>query len=152
VQLNYLFFADDSLLFCRTNIDEWNNMQEILEMYEKSFGQRLNKEKMSLFFSKNTKVEVRAHIKALAGVNSTQSYEKYLGLPSLIGRSRIRSFKNIEGRIWNRINGWKEKFLTHAGKEVLLKSVIQAIPTYTMSVFKLPKTLCKRINSMMQRF
>lgn len=97
-------------------------------------------------------MEVRAHIKALAGVNSTQNYEKYLGLPSLIGRSQVRSFKNIEGRIWDCINGWKEKFLTHAGKEVLLKSVIQAIPAYTMSVFKLPKTLCKRINSMMQRF
>jgi hypothetical protein len=66
---------------------------------KKSSGQRLNREKTSLFFSKNTKMEVRAHIKALAGVNSTQSYEKYLGLPSLIGRSRILSFKNIEGRI-----------------------------------------------------
>jgi hypothetical protein len=117
VRLNHLFFLDDSLLFCRMNIDEWNNMQEILEMYEKSFGQKLNREKMSLFFSKNTKVEVWAHIKALAGVNSTQSYEKYLGLLSLIGRSRIRSFKNIEGLIWNRINGWKEKFLTYAGKK-----------------------------------
>ena len=97
-------------------------------------------------------MEVRAHIKALAGVNSTQNYEKYLGLPSLIGRSQVRSFKNIEGRIWDRLNGWKEKFLTQARKEVLLKSVIQAIPTYTMSVFKLPKTLCKKINSMMLRF
>lgn len=127
-------------------------MQEILEKYERSSGQRLSTAKTSLFFSKNTKVEVRAHIKAVAGVNSTQSYEKYLGLPSLIGRSRVRSFKNIQGRIWDRINGWKEKLLTHAGKEVLLKSVIQAIPTYTMSVFNLPKTLCKWINSMMLRF
>lgn len=87
VRLNHLFFADDSLVFCRANIDEWNNLQGILEMYERSFGQRLNREKTSIFFSKKTKVEVRAHIKALAGVNDTKSYEKYLGLPSLIGRS-----------------------------------------------------------------
>jgi hypothetical protein len=34
----------------------------------------------------------------------------------------------------------------------LLKAVVQAIPTYTMSVFKIPKTLCNEINSMMARF
>lgn len=62
------------------------------------------------------------------------------------------SFKDIEGRIWDRICGWKEKFLSQAGKEVLFKAVLQAIPTYTMSVFQLPKILCKRINSMLQRF
>ena len=50
------------------------------------------------------------------------------------------------------MNGWKEKFISQAGKEVLLKAVVQAIPTYTMSVFQLPKTLCKEISSMMSKF
>jgi hypothetical protein len=86
------------------------------------------------------------------GLNSIENYEKHLGLPALIGRSRISTFNGIKGRIWNRINRWKEKFLSHAEKEVLLKSVIQAIPTYTMSVFRLPKTLCKEINAMMGQF
>jgi hypothetical protein len=50
------------------------------------------------------------------------------------------------------MNGWKEKFLSHAGKEVLIKAVLQAIPTYTMSVFKLPITLCREINSLFSKF
>lgn len=58
----------------------------------------------------------------------------------------------LKERIWSRINGWKEKFLFSAGKEILLKAVIQAIPTYTISVFQLPKALCEQINSMMSKF
>ena len=42
--------------------------------------------------------------------------------------------------------------MTPAGKEVLLKAVVQAILTYTIAVFKLPKLLCKKLNSMMLRF
>jgi hypothetical protein len=45
-----------------------------------------------------------------------------------------------------------EKFLSQAGREILIKAVIQAIPTYTMSVFQLPKSLCTEINAMMGRF
>jgi hypothetical protein len=71
---------------------------------------------------------------------------------SLVGKSRVAAFMGVKNRIWERINGWKEKFFSQAGKEVLLKAVIQSIPTYTMSVFQLPKTLCKDINSMMAKF
>jgi hypothetical protein len=64
----------------------------------------------------------------------------------------MRAFGGMKGRIWERMQGWKENFLSQAGKEVLLKAVVHAIPTYTMSVFQLPKTLCKDINSLMSKF
>ncbi|XP_059449513.1 uncharacterized protein LOC132180640 [Corylus avellana] len=151
-RLSHLFFADDSLLFCKASVTEWENLQAILIGYGKASGQCLNRQKTSIFFSKNTHLERRAQLLSLVGASSTESYEKYLGLLALIGRSRIKSFNSLQGRIWNRLTGWKEKFFTHAGKEVLLKALIQAISTYTMSVFQLPKILCKRINTMMSRF
>lgn len=39
-----------------------------------------------------------------------------------------------------------------AGKEILIKSMITAIPTYVMSIFKLPKTWCAEINTMIADF
>jgi ribonuclease HI len=150
--ITHLFFADDSVLFCRANIKEWGKNQDVLECYEAAPGQKINREKTSLFFSWNTKPAIRTILLGAVGVASTQRYETYLGLPALIGRSKMSVFQGIKGRIWARLHGWKEKFLSHAGKEILLKAVIQAIPTYTMSVFQLPKTICKEINSLMSKF
>jgi hypothetical protein len=121
-------------------------------VYEEVLGQKLNRDKTSIFFSKNTKAKTRDHIASVADVSPAQHYEKYLGLSALIGRSQVSTFTDIKAKIWDQINGWKEKFLSQVGKKILLKVVVQAIPTYTMSLFLLPKTLCNDINSMMSRF
>jgi hypothetical protein len=49
----------------------------------------------------------------------------------------------FKDRIWAQISNWKNRFLSQAGKEVLLKSVAQAIPTYTMNIFLLLRTLVR---------
>lgn len=48
--------------------------------------------------------------------------------------------------------GWKEKLLSRGGKEVLIKAVLQAIPTYEMFIFKLPSMLCREIHSIIKKF
>jgi hypothetical protein len=55
-------------------------------------------------------------------------------------------------RVMLRIKGWKEKFLSMGGKEILLKAVAQSIPVYAMSVFLLPKNVCKKITDVISQF
>ena len=95
---------------------------------------------------------MREHIKLPLGVPEIKQYEKYLGLPSLVGRNKKASFSYIKERVWRKIQGWKEKLLSQAGREVLIKLVVQAIPTYMMSCFKLPLGLCSEIESLIRKF
>jgi hypothetical protein len=146
VRLTHIFFANDSLLFCRANFDEWGNLLKVLQAYELASWQKLNVGKTSIFFSKNTGGEFKAFIRSSAGIVVSSCYEKYLGLLALVGRSKMKTFEGIQSRVKNKLDGWKERFLSQAGKEILLKVVVQAIPTYSMSVFKLPKKLCGNLN------
>ena len=57
----------------------------------------------------------------------------------------------MKERIWARMQGWKEKLLSQARK-VMIKVVIQSILAYSMNVFKLPFSLCKKIEMMIHRF
>ena len=65
------------------------------------------------------------------------------------GRKHLNILKGESG---GRIEGWQEKLLSKAGKEVLIKAVAQAIPTYAMSCFELTKGLCDELNSMIGRW
>ena len=61
--------------------------------------------------------------------------KKYLGLPSMIGRSKKQVFNEIKERVGKKLMGWKEKLLSIGGREILIKVVAQAVPTYTMGCF-----------------
>ena len=78
--------------------------------------------------------------------------EKYLGLPTAMGRSTTEAFESICSRIRNLVSGWCEKKLSAASREILIKAVAQSIPTYSMSCFQLSKTTCKKISSSISRF
>lgn len=71
----------------------------ILEIYEKALGQMLNKDKISIFFSRNTPSEVQSVILQIASVKSYSSFEKYLGLPLVIGRAKDTAFHSLLDRI-----------------------------------------------------
>ncbi|CAL1376774.1 unnamed protein product [Linum trigynum] len=81
-----------------------------------------------------------------------EKHDKYLGLVTQVDRSKKELFTYLKDRIRKKLSGYKEKFMSAAAREVLIKSVIQAQLTYTMGVFKVPEGIIDEIHSMIMRF
>lgn len=100
----------------------------------------------------NISADKRKELSLILGVREVESHSKYLGLPTLIGRSKKQVFAGITERVLQKMRDWKEKTLSQARKEVLIKTVIQAIPSYAMNCFLFPLTLCQEIEKASARF
>ncbi|CAJ2669980.1 unnamed protein product [Trifolium pratense] len=94
----------------------------------------------------------QADLAGILGVRHVLGTGIYLGLPSMVGRSKKAIFSYIKDRIWKRINSWKGRALSKAGKEIMIKSVLQAIPAYVMSMFILPSSFIDDIEKMINAF
>jgi hypothetical protein len=62
-----------------------------------------------------------------------------------MGKSKKQTFAYLKERVWKRIQEWKEKLLSKAVKDVLIKAIAQAIPTYAMSCFDLTKVYVMKL-------
>ncbi|KAL0408322.1 UNVERIFIED_CONTAM: hypothetical protein Sradi_1766600 [Sesamum radiatum] len=80
------------------------------------------------------------------GVEVVSKHDKYLGLPTVVGRSKREVFEGVKERVWKKLQTWSSKQLCQAGRVVLIKSVLQALPTYhgklsVRSAYEVAKTL-----------
>jgi hypothetical protein len=151
-RVSHLLFADDSLLLLEANVQGVEAVKSILRIYEEGSGQMINREKSSVMFSSNAKRNIKNLLLQRLELGSEAIGEKYLGLPTYIGRSRTQCFAYIKEKIWRRIQGWKERLMSMAAKEILIKAVAQAIPTYAMACFDLTKSLCDDISAMVCQY
>ena len=83
------------LLFCRSIVEECQQVNSLLNLYEAASGQKVDTDKTSLFFSSNTRLETQESIKQALGVEIVLEYEKYLGLPSIVGCNTKATFAPI---------------------------------------------------------
>ena len=58
----------------------------------------------------------------------------------------------LRDKLWKRTQSFNGNFLSKAGKEILIKSVLQVIPSYVMSCFKLPDYLIRDLESFITNF
>ncbi|KAL2937830.1 hypothetical protein RDABS01_021279 [Bienertia sinuspersici] len=151
-EIPHLLFADDSLLFTRANRKECAVIVDILNQYELASGQKINYDKSEVSFSGGVRTGTKEEVMGILKMRQVDFHGKYLGVPTILGRSKKVIFESLLERIRKKIRGWKEQFLSRAGKEVLLKSVIQAIPTYIMSMYKIPVEVIGKMKAAMANF
>lgn len=141
--VSHLLFADDSFLFFKASAVEATNVKSLLVSYEKCSGQSINFQKSGVYFSANVKPNLKEEIYAILEVHNDLTNSRYLRLPSVIGRSKKSVLSYLKERASKRIRSWQAKHVSQAGKSVLIRSVAQAIPSYSMSCFLMSKSLCQ---------
>ena len=108
----HLLFADDSIFSCRSTFEECQKIMDNLGAYEKCSGQQIKKNKTTIFFGKSTSEDRRNEIKDALGIMEIKQYEKYMGLPSFVGRKKKASLDYIKEKVWKKLQGWEEKLLS----------------------------------------
>ena len=150
--VSHLLFADDSLILMKADESNAASLQRALNSYCKASGQLVSENKSSIFFSPCTSVDTRVQVCTTLNILTEAITDKYLGLPPIVGVDRTDCFQHLIDRVCSRLSGWKEKLLSFGGKEILLKAIIQAIPGYAMSVFKLSKQILNGIIRTMSQY
>ena len=103
--------------------------------FEQVFGQAINYGKSVVMFSSNIRTDKQNEIIGMLGVEVTNGNSYYLGLPSVLSRSKRVIFGFLKDRLRKRLSSWQIKLFSRAGKSILIKTVAQALPTYSMGVF-----------------
>ena len=76
----------------------------------------------------------------------------YLGNQLIFGKNRSKDFGRLKDRVQAKLEGWRNHLLSRAGKATLIKSVVQAIPQYTMSTFRVPDGVCNELDALIRKF
>ncbi|KAM6550760.1 hypothetical protein CsatB_000568 [Cannabis sativa] len=115
-------------------------------------GEVINFNKSILYFSSNTPEETRKLFAEALNMRITEAIEKYLGLPMIGGKNKNAIFRPIKDKIWKKLNEYQVKLFSQGGKEILVKAVVQAMPTYQMACFKIPEGIGEEIERLIARF
>jgi hypothetical protein len=150
--LTHLLFADDSIVFLEAKEGSLNTLKRVLQEYEVSSGQKVNLTKSSIYFGEGLENEEKERLKGIIGINCEAISEKYLGLPTVVGRSKEGAFKHIREKSQGKVAGLKGQGLSKEGRSILVKSVLQSVSAYTMSCFHFSKKLCKQLSSISSHF
>lgn len=135
--LSHLIYADDVVFIGEWSIVNVNNLRRILRCFYLASGLKVNLDKCSIYGVGVNEGEVEAMAQVLKCRKGTFPF-KHLGLLVGANMNLARNWKPVIDTFKNRLSLWKAKTLSYGGRITLIKSVLNALPTYYLSLFKAP--------------
>ena len=132
-------YADDLIFFSKAKMGEIKALEQCVKTYYSWSSQLINKDKSGIIASKTVHPIFLKQITQHLGMRKLERDVKYLGAPLFPSTKRSENFNYLVQQVDRRLTGWKMKTLSWAGRNILIKSVVQAVPTFSMSAFDVPK-------------
>ncbi|XP_016206261.1 uncharacterized protein LOC107646598 [Arachis ipaensis] len=151
VELSHLQFADDTILFCPPEEETVKNYRRILRCFELMPGLSINFDKSSLI-PINCDAQWVHRMCCVLGCKEASLPVKYLGISLGANPRFVKTWKPIIDKVEEKLSLWKAKVLNKAGKLVLIKSVLNSLPVYYLSLYKMPKAIVEKLISLQRRF
>eukprot|EP00253_Pinus_taeda_P008746 PITA_08746 len=149
--LTHQQFVDDIMLFGEPTVREVQHLRRILNMFTEASGLEINKDKSCIFIF-NTMEQVKTHLIRILGFKRGELPTKYLGNILDFTSKRMRNWQGVLDKLSNKVANWSFRVLNIAGRVVLAKSVLQAIPIYPLSIMAAPAGVCAKIREIIRKF
>jgi hypothetical protein len=131
--ITHLQYADDTIVMCEGDAKLITHMKYLLYCFEWMNGLKINYHKSEVVtfgMDKNTEVNIDNILNCKIG----QLPLTCLGFPISDTRVGVAVFKDIVGKMRNRLQPWKGKNLTSRGRLILTNTSLSSLPIYIMSI------------------
>ncbi|XP_016185460.1 uncharacterized protein LOC107627112 [Arachis ipaensis] len=151
IELSHLQFVDDTILFCPPEEETIRNYARLLRCFEMMSRLTINFDKSSLI-PINCEQQWTDNMCSLLGCKEASLLVRYVGISLGANPRLVRTWKPIIDKVEEKLSLWKAKVLNKAGKLVLIKLVLNSLPVYYLSLYKMPKAVEEKLISVQRRF
>ena len=152
MSVSHLLFADDMVIFLNASKQFVDNLMKFLQSYESSSGQKISAQKSSLYVPKKMKATRRSLIMNATGMPIKDCPFIYLGCVISKGRVRRIYYEDLLNNMRRKLQGLYGKMLSHAGRVLLAKHVLNSMLSHCIAASILPVGVMKAMDSMVANF
>nr|XP_009629929.1 uncharacterized protein LOC104119987 [Nicotiana tomentosiformis] len=143
--LNYLAYADDTIIFASAHPSSLSKMMAVLGSYKEVSGQMINKYKSSYYMHANVAHYLFRVVGQITGFTRGKFPFTYLGCPIFYTRRRKAYYEELVKKVKAKMHSWKEKLLSFGGRATLITSVLQSMPVHLLSMLAPPANILEHL-------
>eukprot|EP00253_Pinus_taeda_P020137 PITA_20137 len=149
--LTHQQFVDDTMLQGIPTVKEALAYKKILSDFAMASGMEVNLSKSKIFFF-NTNIAIQRNISRILGFQRDSLPSNYLGVPLTVKPLHKNIWETIINKLQERTRKWTMRSLNLAGRLVLTKAVLQAIPVFMLSAIPAPKGILLQMRNIQRDF
>jgi hypothetical protein len=148
---SHSFYADDLMIFCKGNMNGLRELKCLFNSYALESGQVINSSKSTIFSGSITPRRLALMVQLLNFSIGSLPFN-YLGVPIFKGKPRVCHLQPLADKIKLKLSAWKASLLSIAGRVQLVRSVVQSMLIYSISIYSWPESLLTDIEKSMRNF